>query len=53
MPQLAAHCLETPSLSAVLMKRLVDQRPRTIDLWLTATAASAAIAAVVLCAQLP
>jgi hypothetical protein len=46
MPQFGAHCLETPSLCPVLMKRLVD-------LWLTAAAASAVIAAVVLCAQLP
>jgi hypothetical protein len=35
------------------MKRLVSHRPQAIDLWLTATAASAALAVISLCAQLP
>jgi hypothetical protein len=35
------------------MKRLVFPRPQAIDLWLSATAASAAIAVISLCAQLP
>jgi hypothetical protein len=35
------------------MKRLVSHRLQTIDLWLTATAASAAIAVITLCAQMP
>jgi hypothetical protein len=34
-------------------KRLVSHRPQAIDLWLSATAASAAIALITLCAQLP
>jgi hypothetical protein len=40
-------------LNRALMKRLVSHRPQAIDLWLTATAASAAIAVISLCAQLP
>jgi predicted nucleic acid-binding protein len=35
------------------MKRLVSHRPQAIDLWLSATAASAAIAVITLCAKLP
>jgi len=35
------------------MKRLVSHRPQAIDLWLTATAAAAALAVISLCAQLP
>jgi len=35
------------------MKRLVSHRPQAIDLWLTATAVSAALAVLTLCAQLP
>jgi hypothetical protein len=35
------------------MKRLVSHRPQVIDLWLTATAALAAITVITLCAQLP
>jgi hypothetical protein len=35
------------------MKRLVSHRPQAIDLWLSATAASAMIAVITLCAQLP
>jgi hypothetical protein len=40
-------------LSCALLKRIVPHRPQALDLWLTATAASAAIAAITLCAQLP
>jgi hypothetical protein len=35
------------------MKQLTFPRPQVIDLWLSATAASAAIAVITLCAQLP
>jgi hypothetical protein len=49
----AIHCSSPDPLNRALMKRLVSHRPQAIDLWLTATAASAAIAVISLCAQLP
>jgi hypothetical protein len=53
MPFSAIHCSSPDPLNRALMKRLVFPRPQAIDLWLTATAASAAIAVISLCAQLP
>jgi hypothetical protein len=49
----ARHCCSPDPLNCALMKRLVSHRPQAIDLWLSATAASAAIAVITLCAQLP
>jgi hypothetical protein len=49
----AIHCSSPDRLNRALMKRLVSHRPQAIDLWLTATAASAALAVISLCAQLP
>jgi len=49
----ASHCSSPDHLNCVLMKRLVSHWPQAIDLWLTATAALAAIAVISLCAQLP